>query len=43
VRFKSVSIEEAHLSLKEQEEKLREFKKIIQNQALAADKVRVEQ
>jgi len=43
VRFKPVSIEEAHLLLKELEKRLREFKKIIQNQAFAVNKVRVEQ
>ncbi len=40
VKFKPISIEEAHDLLKEQEERLKEFKKIIQNQALAVDKVR---
>jgi biotin-dependent carboxylase-like uncharacterized protein len=35
VKFKPVSIEEAHYLLKEQEERLEQFKKIIQNQALA--------
>lgn len=39
VKFKPISIEEAHHLLKEQEERLKEFKKIIHNQALAVDKV----
>ncbi len=42
VRFKSVSMEEAHRLLKEREERLKEFKKIIQNQAVAVDGVRGE-
>ncbi len=42
VKLKPVSIEEAHHSLKEQEERLKEFKKIVQNQAVAAAQVRVE-
>jgi antagonist of KipI len=43
VKFKPISIEEAHHLLRRQEEVLKEFKKIIQNQALAADKARVDQ
>jgi len=42
VKFKPVSIEEAHHLLKEQEERLNEFKKIIQNQALTVGKVRLD-
>jgi len=42
VKFKHISIEEAHHLLEEQEERLKELKKIIQNQALAVDKVRVD-
>ena len=39
VKFKRISIEEAHHLLKEQEERLKKFEKIIQNQAVAVDKV----
>jgi len=39
VKFKRISIEEAHHLLKEQEERLKKFKKIIQNQAVTVDKV----
>ncbi len=39
VKLKPISIEEAHQLLKEQEERLKEFKKIIKNQALTVDKV----
>jgi len=39
VRFKRISIEEAHRLLKEQEERLKEFRKIIQNQALAVGRI----
>jgi len=39
VKFKRISIEEAHRLLKEQEERLKKFEKIIQNQAVAVDKV----
>ena len=42
VRFKLISIEEAHRLLKEQEERLKEFRKIIQNQALAVDRIEVD-
>ena len=42
VKFKPISIEEAHHLLKAQEERLKEFKKIIHNQALAVDKVRMD-
>ena len=43
VKLKPISTEEAHHLLKEQEERLKEFKKIIKNQALAVDKARVHQ
>ena len=39
VKFKRISIEEAHHLLKEQDERLKKFEKIIQNQAVAVDKV----
>jgi len=39
VKFKPISVEEAHHLLKEEEEKLKEFKKIVQNQALTGDRV----
>jgi biotin-dependent carboxylase-like uncharacterized protein len=39
VKFKRISIEEARRLLKEQEERLKKFKKIVQNQAVAVDKV----
>ena len=42
VKFKSISIREAHHLLKEQEESLKGFRKIIQNQALAGDNVSVD-
>jgi len=40
VKFRPVSVEEAYYLVKEQEERLKEFKKILQNQALAVDQVR---
>jgi len=42
VKFKRISIEEARRLLKEQEERLKKFKKIIQNQALAVGQVGVD-
>ena len=42
VKFKRISIEEAHRLLKEQEERLKKFKKIIENQALAVGRVGVD-
>ncbi len=42
VRFKPVPIEEAYHLLKEREERLEQFKKIIQNQAVPVDKLRPE-
>ncbi len=42
VKFKPISIEEAHHLLEEQEDRLNELKKIIQNQALRMDKVRLD-
>ena len=42
VRLKPISVVEAHQFLKDQEERLKEFKKIIKNQALAVDKVPVD-
>ena len=42
VKFRPVSVEEAYYLLKEQEERLKEFKKILPNHALAADQVRVD-
>ncbi|MGZ3535611.1 MAG: 5-oxoprolinase subunit C family protein [Thermodesulfobacteriota bacterium] len=43
VKFKPISVRDANHLLKEQEERLKEFKKIIENQALAMDRVRVDQ
>jgi len=43
VKFKPISVKDANHLLKEQEERLKEFKKIIENQALAVDRVRVDQ
>ena len=42
VKFKRISIEEAHHLLKEQDERLKKFEKIIQNQALAVGQVGVD-
>jgi antagonist of KipI len=42
VRFKPISVKEAHDLLKENEERLKEFKKVIQNRALAVRPARVD-